>query len=145
MRFSCRASRDTLGEGERAPKAPFIFLFILLCTTAILSALNVMYTWGMFDSSARTFSLAYAAQRLPRSLFDMLVPSVILSIVLLGFRLARRPFSRFLGLLIVLGVSYIVLVNGMIWLRAFSARVPAVTESPRHRPAAIHVCQARTE
>jgi hypothetical protein len=113
-------------------KAPFIFLFILLCTTAILSALNVIYTWGMFDSSARAFSLAYAAQRLPRSLFDMLVPSVILSIVLLGFRLARRPFSRFLGLLIVLGVSYIVLVNGMIWLRAFSARVPAVTESPRH-------------
>jgi hypothetical protein len=122
-----------LSEKVKEPlKVPFIFLFILICTTAILSALNVIYTWGMFDSSSRAFSLAYAAQRLPRSLFDMLIPSMILSIVLLGFRLARRPFSRFLGLLIVLGVSYIVLVNGMLWLRAFSARVPAVAESPRH-------------
>jgi hypothetical protein len=120
------------GKVKEPLKVPFIFLFILLCTTAILSVLNVIYTWGMFDSSARAFSLAYAAQRLPRSLFDMMIPSVILSIVLLGFRLARRPFSRFLGLLIVLGVSYVVLVNGMLWLRAFSARVPAVAESPRH-------------
>jgi hypothetical protein len=113
-------------------KAPFIFLFILICTTVILSALNVIYTWGMLDSSSvRPFSLAYAAQRLPRSVFDMLIPAVVLSIVLLGFRLARRPFSRFLGLLIVLGVSYVVLVNGMIWLRAFSQRVPPVAERPQ--------------
>jgi hypothetical protein len=112
-------------------KAPFIFLFILICTTAVLSALNVIYSWGMFDSSARAFNMAYAAQRLPRSLFDMLIPSVILSIVFLGFRFARRPVSRFLGLFIALGVSYIVLVNGMLWLRAFSARVPVAAESPR--------------
>ena len=121
-----------LSEKVKEPlKAPFIFLFILLCTTVILAALNVMYSWGMFDSSSGTFSIAYAVQRLPRSLFDMLIPSVVLSIVLLGFRLARRPFSRVLGLFIVLGVSYLALVNGMIGLRAFSARVPAAAESPR--------------
>ena len=118
-------------EVKEPLKAPFIFLFILICTTAVLSALNIIYTWGMIDSASRGFSLAYAAQRLPRSVFDVLIPSVVLSIVLLGFRLARHPFSRFLGLLIVLGVSYIVLVNGMLWLRAFSAKVPATAAVPR--------------
>jgi hypothetical protein len=121
-----------LWEKVKEPlKAPFIFLFILICTTAVLSALNIIYTWGMVDSASRGFSLAYAAQRLPRSVFDVLIPSVVLSIVLLGFRLARHPFSRFLGLLIVLGVSYIVLVNGMLWLRAFSAKVPTTQAAPR--------------
>jgi hypothetical protein len=112
-------------------KAPFILLFIILCVTLILSALNVLYTWGMYDSASRTFSLAYVAQRLPRSLSETLIPSVILSIMLLGLRLARRPFSRFLGLVIVLVVSYAALVNGMIWIRALSAKSQAPAEVPR--------------
>jgi hypothetical protein len=45
---------------------------------------------------------------------------VVLSIVLIGFRLARKPFSRFLGFLIVLVISYAALVNGMIWFRSLS-------------------------
>ena len=112
-------------------KAPFIFLFILLCVTIVLSALNVLYTWGMFDSAARAFGLAYVVQRLPRSLSDTLVPSVVLSIVLLGFRMARKPFSRFLGLVIVLVVSYAALVNGMIWIRTLSAKSQGPAEVPR--------------
>lgn len=112
-------------------KAPFIFLFILLCATIVLSALNVLYTWGMYDSAARAFSLAYVVQSLPRSLSDTLIPSVVLSIVLLGFRMARKPFSRFLGLVIVLVVSYAALVNGMIWIRTLSAKSQGPAEVPR--------------
>ena len=76
------------------------------------------------------FTLAAAVQMLPRSLYDVLVPSVVLSIVLLGFRLARRRFSRFFALLIVLGVGYIVLVNGMLWLRPRAGASPAAGASP---------------
>ena len=112
-------------------RAPFIFLLILIAATAVLSILNLLYTWGMYDSAGRGFDLAYIAQRAPRSVFEVLIPSVVLSIVLLGFRLARRPFSRFLGLLIVLGVSYIVLVNGMIWFRALSGKSQPAQETPR--------------
>ena len=112
-------------------KAPFIFLFILLCATLVLSALNVLYTWGMYDSATRAFSLAYVVQRFPRSMSETFIPSVVLSIVLLGLRMARRPFSRFLGLVIVLVVSYAALVNGMIWIRALSAKSQGTTEVPR--------------
>jgi hypothetical protein len=112
-------------------KAPFIFLFILLCATVILSALNLLYTWGMYDSTTRAFGLAYVVQRFPRSVLETLIPSVVLSIILLGFRMARRPFSRFLGLCIVLGASYIALVNGMIWIRALGAKSQPMTETPR--------------
>jgi hypothetical protein len=110
-------------------KVPFVFLFILVCTTVVLAALNVMYHWGTFDSASSAFTFPYAMQHLPRSLYDIMLPAMILSIALLGFRLARRPFSRFLGLLIVLVVSYVVLVNGMIWLRSLSARVAAPPEN----------------
>ena len=125
-------------------KAPFILLFIILCTTVILSALNVLYTWGMFDSANGRFSLAYVVQRFPRSMFEMLIPSVVLSIVLLGLRMARQAFLPLSsGLVIVLGVSYVVLVNGMIWLRAAQRRKPRrPTAVPRAVHPARHVRQA---
>ena len=51
-----------------------------------------------------------------------MLPSVMLSLVLIGMRMARRPFSRFLGLLICLVVGYAALVNGMIWLRQLASK-----------------------
>jgi hypothetical protein len=112
-------------------KAPFILFFTLICTTVVLTALNVLATWGLYDSPGRAFSLAYVLARAPRSMFETLIPAVVLSIVLFGLRMARRPFSRFLGLLIVLLVSYVVLVNGMILLRGVSAKSRATPEAPR--------------
>jgi hypothetical protein len=112
-------------------KLPFVFLFILLCVTFVLALLNVLATWGMYDSTLRAFTLRYAVQRFPRSLFDVTIPSVVLSIVLLGFRMARKPFSRFLGLLIVLVAGYVVIVNGMIWFRRLSVSVPPLQETSR--------------
>lgn len=112
-------------------KVPFIFLFILICATFVCAVLDILSAWGLYESAARTFTLAYAVQKLPRSVYDVLLPAVVLSIVLLGFRLARKPFSRFIALLIVLGVGYIVLVNGMIWVRPLAAASAGVRESPR--------------
>ena len=51
-----------------------------------------------------------------------MIPSVILSLVLIGMRMARRPFSRFLGLLICIVVGYAALVNGMIWTRQLASK-----------------------
>jgi hypothetical protein len=112
-------------------KAPFILLFTLICTTVILTALNILATWGLYDSPTRVFSISSVLARAPRSMFEVMIPSVVLSVVLFGLRLARRPFSRFLGLLIVLLVSYVVLVNGMILLRRVSAGTRVAHEAPR--------------
>jgi hypothetical protein len=97
---------------------------MLIVVLLVLSALNVFATWGMHDAASRRFDLSYAVQHFPRSMFDVMIPSVIISIVALGLRMARRPFSRFLGLLITLGVSYIALVNGMLWMKGLAAKAP---------------------
>ena len=110
-------------------KVPFIFLFILIFTTFICAALDTLSAWGLSDSASRGFTLAYAAQRFPRSLFDVLVPSVVLSIVLLGLRLARRLLSRFVAFFMVLGIGYLALVNGMLWIRPL-ASLPPAAEAP---------------
>jgi hypothetical protein len=124
-----RNGRLRIGVNEPL-KVPFIFLFILICTTFVCAVLDMFSVWGLYESAGRGFTLAAAVQMLPRSLYDVLVPSVVLSIVLLGFRLARRRFSRFIALIIVLGVGYIVLVNGMLWLRPRAAASPAAGASP---------------
>jgi hypothetical protein len=111
-------------------KVPFIFLFLLLCTTLVCAALDTLSAWGLSGSAGGRFTLLYAAQHFPRSIYDVLVPSVVLSIVLLGLRLARRRISRFVALFIVLGVGYVVLVNGMLWIRLLTGAAP-VAESPR--------------
>jgi len=110
-------------------KVPFIFLFILIFTTLICAALDTLSAWGLSDSAGRGFTLAYAMQRFPRSLFDVLVPSVVLSIVLLGLRLARRQLSRFAAFFLVLGIGYLALVNGMLWIRPL-ASLPPAPEAP---------------
>ncbi|HEY9593824.1 MAG TPA: hypothetical protein VHE79_05060 [Spirochaetia bacterium] len=111
-------------------KLPFIFLFMLVCVTLVCAALNVLATWGTFDAGLRPFTLGYAVRMFPRSVFDVMIPSTVLAIVLLGFRMARHPFSRLLGLLIVLIAGYVVLVNGMIWFRSLAASTPRSTEAP---------------
>jgi hypothetical protein len=111
-------------------KAPFLYLAFLLGTLVILGGLNVCWTWGMFDSATRAFTLGWAARRFPRSLFEVMIPSVIISIVMLGMRMTRKPFSRLLGLLIVLAVGYTTLVNGMIWFRNLGARSTPAPEVP---------------
>jgi len=112
-------------------KLPFVFLFILLCLTVILSALVLFAQWGLSDSAGTPFGFPYLLQHFPSAAFSVLVPSVITSMVLLGFRMARRPFSRLLGFLLALAAGYIVLVNGMIWLSALTGKArpaPVVAE-----------------
>ena len=102
-------------------RLPFLFLLVVLCVTALLAAIQVFAGGG-------PLTLERAAARLPRAAFEMMLPAVLLSIVLLGVRMVRRPISRFLAFLIVLGASYLVLVNGLIWThRAEAAVKPAVT------------------
>jgi hypothetical protein len=103
-------------------RLPFVFLLLVLCVTAVLAALQLFAGWGL-EEWPRSFTLELAAARLPGALFQVTLPAVLLSIVLLGFRMVRRPFSRLLGFLIVLGASYVVLVNGLVWTHRAEAAV----------------------
>jgi hypothetical protein len=128
--LNTRSPNGRISIGVKEPlKIPFIFLFILICTTFVCAALDGLSFWGLHESAGRSFSLAAAVQRFPRSVFDVLLPSVVLSIVLLGLRLVRKPLSRFTALLIVLGMGYVVLVNGMLWIRPLARASGEVRDS----------------
>jgi hypothetical protein len=97
----------------------------------ILAALDLFASWGLSDSASAPFGLSYVLGHFPGAALDVLIPSVVVSVVLIGFRMARRPFSRLLGFLIVLAAGYIVLVNGMIWLSVLAGKArsaPAAAE-----------------
>lgn len=115
-------------------RLPFVFLLVALCATVVLTALQLFAGWGL-EHWPRPFTVDLAVSRTPRALFEVMLPAVLLSVVLLGFRMVRRPFSRFLGFLIVLGASYAVLVNGLILSRRAEARVrePAVAAGEAER------------
>ena len=110
-------------------KVPFLFVFVLILTTFTCAALDTLAAWGLSDSAARGFSLAYAVQRFPLSVYNVMAASVVLSIVLLGLRLARQPLSRFVAFILVLGIGYLALVNGMLWIRPL-ASLPRIAEAP---------------
>ena len=95
-------------------RLPFVFLIVFLCTVVVLTSLQLFAGWGLADWP-RPFTFELAASRAPGALFAVMLPAVLLSVVLLGFRMMRRPISRLLGFLIVLGAGYAVLVNGLIW------------------------------
>lgn len=103
-------------------KLPFVFLFNVICVTVVLSALSLFTSWGLTESAALPFTFTYLLQRLPDEAFHVLIPSVVVSMVIVGFRMARRPFSRLAGFLIVAATGYIVLVNGMILLSTLAGK-----------------------
>lgn len=98
---------------------PFLFLLAFICAAVVFAALDMMAVWG-FTAAGAPFTLAFALGRFPASLLESIVPATITAIVIAGLRMVRRPISRFLGLILCLGVSYLVMVNGMIWLRGAS-------------------------
>lgn len=124
-----RGSVVPCGKVKEPLRVPFLLLFILLCALVVLSALDLLAWWATVASGTGRFTLAFAAARLPRSVFQAMIPSVFLSLVLIGMRMARRPFSRLLGLVLCLAVSYAALVNGMIWMRQLATRSKPVQAS----------------
>jgi hypothetical protein len=96
-----------------------LFLLAFVFAALVFSVLDLCASWG-YSAGAHSLTLGYAIQRFPRSLFLVMIPSVVTALVLAGFRMARRPVSRFLGLAVCLAVGYVVLVNGMLWLRGLA-------------------------
>ena len=111
-------------------KLPFIFLFVLLCTTIVLGRTRFACHMGRARLGHPGLHVRLCgAEIFPDSLFAVTIPSVVFSIVILGFRMARKPISRFVGFLIVLAVGYVALVNGMIWFHTLAVSTTAAART----------------
>jgi hypothetical protein len=94
---------------------PFYLLFAFLCAAVLFSALDIFSHWGL-SAGADRLNLSFILQRFPESALQSMIPAAVTAMILAGFRMASKPFSRFLALLICLATSYLLLVNGMIWI-----------------------------
>ncbi|HET6487424.1 MAG TPA: hypothetical protein VFH83_13440, partial [Spirochaetia bacterium] len=112
-------------------KLPFIHLLFILSSTILLALLDLCWSWGVSQAGAHRFTFTYFLEQFPSSAFSVIVPAVVISTLLIGFRMARHPFSRLLGMVLVLAVSYLVMVNGMIWLGRLSSEARTTEAIPR--------------
>jgi hypothetical protein len=121
---------------------PFVFLLIFIAALAVFSVLDLFSAWGYSSAGVQSFSIAYAAQKLPHSALQSLVPAALTALILCGFRAARKPISRFLVLIILLAASYAVLVNGMLLLKGAgnaAAAAPAAARLYMHPRAFLRI------
>jgi hypothetical protein len=110
---------------------PFIFLLVFIVSLALFSALDLFATWGYSSAGIQEFSLGYAAQQFPRSALQSLIPATLTALLICGLRAARKSMSRFLALVILLLMSYVVLVNGMLLLKGFASAGRAAPATAR--------------
>lgn len=110
---------------------PFIFLLVFIVALALFSALDLFAAWGYSSAGIQAFSLGYAAQQIPRSALQSLIPATMTALMISGLRAARKSMSRFLALVILLLVSYVVLVNGMLLLKGFGSAGRAAPATAR--------------
>jgi hypothetical protein len=113
---------------------PVFLLFSFLCALVLFAALDMFGAWGSGAGGA-PFTLATAIAAFPASAQRSLVPAVLVALVLSGLRMARKSFSRLLGIVICLAAGYILLVNGMILLGRLDRQSGEVRAAAPYFPA----------
>jgi hypothetical protein len=93
----------------RLPALFVLFFILLLC---MFSGLSLLAQWGQGLSAGREPALVETAWQLPRLLSGALPVSVMAALMLLLFRVANRPASRLLSLVIPLGAAFVLLAFG---------------------------------
>ncbi len=103
-------------------RLPLLFLFIFILVFLLLFALSLLSYWGSVYSVGRVEALRLVEAQVPPTLVKMLPVSVLLSLVLLLFRIAYKPGSRLLSLLIPLVGAFVLLAVGYPLLRGLGSQ-----------------------
>jgi hypothetical protein len=93
-------------------RLPALLLLFFVLLLILLAGVDVLSTWGTGLSAGREQALRLAGARLAPALRDALPVTVLLSLALLLFRITLKPGSRFLSLVVPLGVAFLLLVFG---------------------------------
>ncbi len=117
-------------------RLPLLFLFIFILVFLLLFALSLLSYWGSVYSEGRAEALRLVEARVPNTLVRVLPASVLLSLVLLLFRIAYKPGSRLLSLLIPLGGAFVLLAFGYPLLRGLGSQAErgATAQAAELRP-----------
>jgi hypothetical protein len=93
-------------------RLPILFLFVFVLLFILFSALSVLALWGGVYSEGREAALQVVEAHIPQLLVQMLPAAVLVALVVLLARIAAKPGSRFLSLLIPLAVAFVLLAFG---------------------------------
>ena len=93
-------------------RLPILFLFIFVTLFILLFALNVLALWGSVYSEGREAALQAVEANIPDLLVRVLPAAVLVSLFILLARIAARPHSRLLALVIPLAGAFVLLAFG---------------------------------
>jgi hypothetical protein len=93
-------------------RLPILFLFVFVLLFILFSALSVLALWGGVYSEGREAALQVVEAHIPQLLVQMLPAAVLVALVVLLARIAAKPGSRFLSLLIPLAGAFVLLAFG---------------------------------
>jgi hypothetical protein len=114
-------------------RLPTLFVFVFLLLFILLFALNVLTLWGSVYSEGREAALRVVEVNIPQILLRVLPATVLLSMISLLTRIAFKPKSRFLSLVVPLAGAFVLLAFGFQILEGFAPpeRAKAIEPSPR--------------
>lgn len=93
-------------------RLPVLFLFFFVLFFLFFFGLSLLAQWGSVYSEGREIALQVVEARMLQSLLNVLPAAVLVSLVFLLARIATKPGSRFLSLIIPLGGAFVLLAFG---------------------------------
>lgn len=93
-------------------RLPILFLFVFILLFILLSALSVLALWGSVYSEGREAALRVVEASIPGLLVKVLPAAVLVSLFILLVRIAAKPKSRLLSLLVPLAGAFALLAFG---------------------------------
>jgi hypothetical protein len=113
-------------------RLPTLFLFVFFILFLSFSVLEVLAVWGSVYSEGREAALQVVGADIHRALVRVLPASVLATLMILLARIAFKPRSRFLSLLVPLGGAFLLLALGYQLLHGLGTQgVARPAPSPR--------------
>jgi hypothetical protein len=93
-------------------RLPILFLFVFVLLFILFFSLSVLSLWGSGYSEGREAALQVVEANIPEALVQVLPASVLVALFALLARIAAKPGSRFLSLLVPLAGAFVLLAFG---------------------------------
>ena len=93
-------------------RLPILFLFLFVVLFILFFALSVFSLWGSVYSEGREAALQVVEANIPETFVQVLPGAVLVALFVLLARIAARPGSRFLSLIIPLAGAFVLLAFG---------------------------------
>jgi hypothetical protein len=98
-------------------RLPILFLFLFILLFILFFALSVFALWGSVYSEGREAALRLVEANIPGLLVRVLPAAVLVSLFILLARIAVKPQSRFLSLIVPLAGAFVLLAFGYQFLQ----------------------------